>query len=298
MGISTAYGDTTLSNGEQPLALVPPWRFILAVDGPAKWQSPNINGRILHYILTTFISDDKLLFADLVWYSFNDLLKLQEEFYDVKTLGISYESDILLNASVAFYKVTNFLQIKPNSIDNADAFSSMHHKGLLCPLSDMLINYDELTCTLSKFDNRVSLSVHPISWMASDVDLHNVTFESAMQSWNNLWEHIGWGHLQECSPADIRASSRFVRHAINISSSVKSGLGQCIVGEDTFACKHLPAVGQNQLFCLLAMHRMGCDAMTFKSNDGCYLHSKNATEFRIVKCSSTSYYRYVNSSKL
>lgn len=221
------------------------------------------------------------------------ILQLEKEIEDIKTLGISYEADILPNPMIAYSKIASFLQLKLTSSENETALRSTHHKGLLCRLSEMLVNYDELSCTLKNFDQRNNVILNPLSWMSADDDMVEVTFTYAMQSWRRLWETIKWGRLTECSEEQLQRTSTYVRTVIAKMTPVNNGRGKCIAGGETALCRHLPAIKGSSLFCLLAMHRAGCDGFTFKNNNDCYLHSANVSDFNIIKCSPHSFYRTI-----
>ena len=225
------------------------------------------------------------------------MLRLSQELKDIKTFGISYEADILPSPVRTYTKILSFLELNTTEAQRTAAEHSMHHKGLLCTLSDMLVNYDELICTLNKFDEKilerygVEEKKYALSWMSADKDSDAVSFEVAMRSWKRLWDSIQWGYLKECSGNELRASSQFVSTAYVRTSSADHGKGMSGSGGQTQECKTVPAAERNPFFCMIAMHRLRCDTMTMKSGKDCILHKRNSTDFKLVTCDPWSFYR-------
>lgn len=187
-------------------------------------------------------------------------------------LGLSYEADVLYSPQRAFRRILRFLQLSGTGIPHPQ-----HKKGLQCRLSNMLVNYEELRCSLTLWQQQ-STSSGSLLWMASDEEDVSVTFESAMQSWEELWKSIGdTGHITECSDeVTLKYANR---------ETSREGRGICGVGGETSLCHRVPT--DRYAFCALSLQRSMCDAMTYKDGQ-CYFH-KHVNDFRVETCSNGNY---------
>ena len=240
-----------------------------------------------------------------------------------KYLGLSYEADILTAPRVAYQRIAGYLKLSPKQLP-----STRHKKGMSCPLSMLLVNLEELRCSLHRWERKnlpdgletkgLKIDgpdlgrVSPVNyckglqWMAADVDERDMTFECIMESWRGVHTKLGRilgdgissysGHVSECSLTDIvrlqQQSPGLLASADTSTDSWKSRpvQGMCGVGGETARCHGVPAVPADQpALCLLSAQRTGCDGMTFKDGH-CYLH-KNITGFRVEACSQGSWYQ-------
>lgn len=172
---------------------------------------------------------------------------------NVATLGMSYESNILGVAQRAFFQVSEFLGIPMSEGLSAPTAAK---KGMLCSLSDVLVNYEELQCSLRRWEKNHGLipkdqprdpaaiaSGNPLglSWMASEWDNQSATFPLVMEAWGHLASVLGEdGRIAECSHSDLLdASNEFPlpRYFQTHSSPRYQGVGICGVGGTTDTCK-------------------------------------------------------------
>lgn len=169
---------------------------------------------------------------------------------DLPALGMSYESDILPSAHKTYLRVLGFLGLQaPPEQDPPRAAK----KGMLCPLSSMLVNFEELKCSLSRWEREHGLGAEglaevdtsadrPLSleWMAGEWDDEAASFERVMDSWRRLREGAGGGHISECSFRDMLDDSNpdpAPRRFQSRSSPRRQGEGLCGEGGETELCK-------------------------------------------------------------
>lgn len=213
---------------------------------------------------------------------------------NVSILGLSYEADVLKNPQIAYQHILKFLNFPLSPVLPASSLK----KGMSCLLSSILVNYEELLCTFSRYD--IHHQTHPIAWMAADDDLENdvYTYSKMMRSWKELSEsseYSAQGYLSECNLREIITLLPSLQLDGIQSPSLRSS-GSCAVGG------HLPpscprdniqAIPPDRVdeFCLLSLYRSGCDLMTIR-NGKCYLHS-NRTDaspaVRVESCEKESY---------
>eukprot|EP01041_Mallomonas_annulata_P000818 gene818-1594_t len=129
----------------------------------------------------------------------------------LNALGISYEKDILEDPRFAYRKIVKFLNMKDENPDEKFI------KGLPCRLSQLLQNYEELFCSLFKWDklmNIVSLRgalsssssfSESLEWMVSDEEDEEYGFENTILSWRAL-ETLRTGLTDENIPQDCTES--------------------------------------------------------------------------------------------
>jgi len=196
-------------------------------------------------------------------------------------IGLSYEADMLPDPVKAYEKIMGFLQLESQAVP-----PPRHRKGMICPLRDMLVNFEELVCSLQQWEMSAGVarnSAASVMWMASDTDVP-ITFDSMLISWRKLLDDLGeHGALSECTLDDIG------RSGVKVPLSVTTK-GVCGTGGETNKCRGIPAVPPDGPdLCFLSMHRAGCDAMTFKDGH-CYLH-KNISTFSLTTCATDALYR-------
>ena len=217
-------------------------------------------------------------------------------------LGLSYEADILKDSRVAYQKVADFLNLTKDIEYNLP--TAKHRKGMTCPLSMLLINYEELRCSLHRWDHMGGRELDDgdgLMWMSADVDRTDLSFERIMHSWRTLYEQLGQdenSYISECSLRDI---VQLEKKESGLDSDAKLSLeswrmaqdmGTCGVGGETSTCRGISAVpGDRPELCLLTGKRAGCDGMTFKDRR-CYLH-KHISDFRTERCDAKSWYMSV-----
>ena len=212
-------------------------------------------------------------------------------------LGLSYEADILRVPKSAYKRIVRFLNLELHDPP------VRHKKGMTCALSDLLINVEELRCSLFRWEqahSKYSNETGNLQWMSTDYDDPSMTFERIMSSWKFLYFQLSADdynrHISECSLEDIIHTQRSYPGIILSDLKpprywrFKRQRGLCGVGGETHKCKGLPAVPSDRPeFCLFSGRRAGCDGMTFKDGN-CYLHKK-AADFRVESCSRGSWYQ-------
>ena len=166
----------------------------------------------------------------------------------VRSLGLMYEVDILPSAHKAFERVSAFLAAP---IENWSMSPRTAKKGMLCPLSAMLVNYEELKCSLRRWERNHGVSIGAnlsdaegagelgLSWMASDWDDEvRPTFSRVMAAWKRLADADA--PISECSLRDMLDPSNedpLPRQYQVQSSRRKNGAGLCGEGGRTEHCK-------------------------------------------------------------
>jgi hypothetical protein len=171
----------------------------------------------------------------------------------IASLGLSYEANILGLAQRAFFEVSEFLGVPMSEGLSAPAAAK---KGMLCALSDVLVNYEELQCSLGRWEKTHGLvaSDRPrdpiaaasgdplgLSWMASDWDNVSATFPLVMEAWEHMATTLGEaGRIAECSHSDLLDTSNeypLPRYYQTYTSARYHGLGMCGEGGSTDRCK-------------------------------------------------------------
>jgi hypothetical protein len=177
-----------------------------------------------------------------------------------RVLGLTYEADILTSPVTAYRQVIDFLHLATHA-DRPP--SAKHRKGMACPLGMLLVNLEELWCSLYRFEQQqlgrkqgqsgtgtgveTGAGSSILLWMAADTDNTAMTFDRMMSSWREvseqLWEGEAGGHIAECSLADI---DRLNAQTPGIITSVDSSPGGWMSQEQRQGQRQRQGQGQGE----------------------------------------------------
>lgn len=213
----------------------------------------------------------------------NSFLDVAADLNQLQQLGLSYETDILLDPTIAYNKIIQFLKFLPGK-----TIPFLPLPRPLCPLKICLYNYKELQCIfqgsplqylVSEKDSQIGVTSSGA--LALDFDDVLASSREYLKSW------IERGQQQvaitKCEAQLIEKNTQF-DNLPELDSIQK----RCAHGGHTDTCRGYGHV--SEFVCRRIFLSSECDIMTFKNGQECYMHMSDKEDFWMGDCDPPSYH--------